>query len=79
MEDVMYTNLLKTISLVAGIVGILLGLDLIFGAPVITILKRVFDKKFDFDKMITDPKVRRGFGIILLALSLIIILLIRTI
>jgi len=79
MDDILFTNLLKAISVTAGVIGVLLGLDLIFGTPVINFLKRSLDKSFDFEKMIARPKVKKGLGVVLVILSFIIILLIKSI
>jgi len=79
MDEVLYINILKTISLIASVVGIIIGLDMILGARIITALKRVLEKSFDFDKKITNPKAKISLGIVLLCLSLIILLLIRSI
>ena len=79
LDDVIYTNVLKIISLVAGVTGILLGLDLLLGNPVMNALKRLLDRTVNFDKIIARPKVRKGLGFVLVVLSLVIILLIRRI
>jgi hypothetical protein len=76
MDEVMYTNTLKVIATTSGIAGILIGLDLVFGAPVITNLKRVFDKYFDFDKIIISSGAKRGLGIVFSILGVIMLLLI---
>ncbi|MFC1657825.1 hypothetical protein ACFL1D_00390 [Candidatus Omnitrophota bacterium] len=90
MDVVLYTNILKGIGLTASIGGVLIGIDLIFGGPIISISKRaleksfdfdkwvkgVLDKSFDFDKVITNAKTRKTLGILFLAFALVIILLI---
>ncbi len=77
MNEFLYINLLKTISLVAGILGVLIGLDLLLGASVTTALKRVLDKYFDFDKIAANRRVQIVIGIMFLIFSLIILLLIK--
>lgn len=92
MDEILYANILRMIGLVASITGIIIGVDLIFGGPIVNLAKRGLEKSFDFDKMIkrvleksfdfdnkiiTNPKVKRGLGIIFLIFSLIILLLIK--
>lgn len=79
MNPVLYTTLLKNIATVAGILGTLLGIDLILGAPITTTLRRVLDKCFNFDKIIIDPKARRMLGVAFLIFSVIMILVVSKI
>ena len=77
MNEVMFGNLMKYISITAGVIGTLVGLDLIFGAKAIRALKKVLDRSTDIvDKVIIGPHSKRIFGIIILFLSLIILFLI---
>ena len=90
MDEVLYTNILKGIGLTASIAGILMGIDLIFGGPIVSVSKRaleksfdfdkwvkkVLDKSFDFDKMITNAKTKKTLGVLFLAFAVVIILLI---
>jgi hypothetical protein len=74
------TNLtIKNICFVIGIVGVLSGLDLVFGARVIVLLKRVLEKSIDIDKKIIDTKVKMGLGVIILVLSATILFLLTKI
>ncbi len=77
MDEIMFTRLLKVIGYIAGITGILIGLDLFFGAPVVTALRRIFDKYFDFDKIIINSNIKRGLGVVLFILGVVMLLLIR--
>jgi hypothetical protein len=52
MDEVTFGNLIKNIGLVAGIVGLLLSLDLLFGAKGIRGLKKILDRSFNVDKLI---------------------------
>ena len=93
MSDLMYINLLKVIGFMASIAGVLIGLDLVFGARAVNALKRTLEKSFDFDKAIHDAldktfdfdrivtraRVRTALGIIFLGLSLVILFLIKKI
>jgi len=89
MSEIIYTNLLKGFGLTASMAGLLIGVDLIFGGPIIAVSKRALERSFDFDKwlrekldrsinfdkVITNPKVRLKLGIVFFALSLVIFLL----
>jgi len=89
MDEILYTHILRSIGLVAGILGLLVGLDLLFGGPIVSVSKRVLDKSFDFekwlkrtleksfnfDKIITNPKIKIGLGVAFLVLSLIMLFL----
>jgi hypothetical protein len=76
MEEVAFGNLLKNISLTVGIIGVLVGLDLIFGAKVIIYLKKILDKSTDIvDKTIINVHSKKVFGFVILFLSLIILFL----
>jgi len=91
MDEILYTNILKSIGIIAGVLGIVIGLDLLSGARISTGLKRTLDKSFDLDtflrraldktfnfddKVITKPKAKRNLGILFLVLALVILLLI---
>jgi len=90
MSEIIYTNLLKGFGLTASMAGLLIGVDLIFGGPIIAVskralersfdfdkwVKRTLEKSFDFDKVITSPRTKKTLGIIFLIFSLIILLLI---
>ncbi|MFH1678639.1 MAG: hypothetical protein ABH914_03365 [Candidatus Omnitrophota bacterium] len=89
MDEMLYVNLLKAIAISASVLGLLIGLDLLIGAPAVTFLKKVLEKSYDFDnaikrvlektydfeKIIINPKIKKGIGIAFLCLSLIIFLL----
>lgn len=94
MDELMYVTILKSVGLVASIVGVIIGLDLILGARVTSLLKRVLErsydfdktlrnvsdklnKSFEFDKVVSSPRVKVALGLIFFGFSLIILLLIR--
>ena len=52
MDEITFGNVMRNIGLVAGIIGMLLSLDLLGGAKVLKSLKRILDRSFDFDKII---------------------------
>lgn len=77
MDEIIFNNLMKYISITAGVIGTLVGIDLIFGAKATLALKKVLDKSIDIvDKTIIGPHPKRIFGVIILVLSLIILFLI---
>ena len=77
MGEVFFTNFLKGVGLFSGIAGLLVGLDLILGAPVNNALKNVLDKYFDFEKILSSPQIKRAMGVVFIVFSLIILILIR--
>jgi hypothetical protein len=80
MDEVVFGTLLKNISLGIGIIGTLVGLDLIFGAKVFFALKKVLDRSTDvIDKTIINARAKKVFGITILLLSLLILFLSRNI
>lgn len=79
MDEIVFVSFVKNISMFASIVGILAGLDLLFGARIIAVLQNALDKAtgISVDKAIVNPKVRAGLGTLFLILSVLMILLIR--
>ena len=76
MDEVVFGNLLKNISLTVGVIGILVGADLILGARVIIYLKKILDRSTDIvDKTIINARSKKTFGFVILFLSLIILFL----
>ena len=76
MDEVSYGNLLRSLTLTIGTIGTLAGLDLVFGARVIIVLKKVLDRSTDIvDKAIISAQSKRAFGSIILFLSLVILFL----
>lgn len=52
MDEVTFENTIRSISMFAGVIGILLGLDLLAGAKTITALKKILEKDFRADESI---------------------------
>ena len=52
MDEVILGSIIKKFALFSGVVGILVGLDLLLGARVISVLKRLLDRSFNLDKVI---------------------------
>lgn len=52
MDEAVFINILKNISIFASVVGILTGLDLLSGARVISRLRKILDKVFNVDQKI---------------------------
>ncbi len=75
MDEILFSKILRTIGMTAGIIGVLFGLDMIFGAKAAIALKRVLDRGIDvIEKTVYHSK--RIFGFMILILSLIILFLI---
>lgn len=75
MDEVLIAELLRKVSLVASAIGILVGLDLIFGAKAFIKIKQFLDRVYNFDNVISRPKIRTGVGIFMLFLCVLMLLL----
>ncbi|MFA5114908.1 MAG: hypothetical protein WC469_02435 [Candidatus Omnitrophota bacterium] len=75
MDEVLIAELLRRISLVTSVIGILVGVDLIFGAKVFTKVKKFLDRVYNFDSVISKPRIRVGLGIFMLFLCALMMLL----
>ena len=76
MDEISFGTLLKNISLSVGVLGILVGADLILGAKVIIYLKKILDRSTDIvDKTIINAHSKKTFGFVILFLSLLILFL----
>jgi hypothetical protein len=78
MDEIIFGEILKRISLFGIIVGLLTGLDLLTGARVISIFNKVSNKRFLLDDAINNPKARVGLGIIFLAVCGLLVFLVLT-
>lgn len=77
MDEVLFDRILRSISIVAGTIGVLFGADLIFGAKIIKSLKKILDRGTDvIDKSLVNHG-KKFFGVIILVLSLLILFLVR--
>jgi len=52
MDETLFINIVKNTAIFASIVGILVGLDLLFAAKVICRLRKILDKVFNVDQKI---------------------------
>ena len=78
MDEIIFGEILKRISLFGIIVGLLTGLDLLTGARVISIFNKVSSKRFLLDDAINNPKARFGLGIIFLVVCGLLVFLVLT-
>jgi len=62
-DELTLVNVLRNLSLVVDTIGILVGLDLIIGAPVIRGVNNLLSKLIDFDKSLNNSRTRIGLGI----------------
>ncbi|RKY32791.1 MAG: hypothetical protein DRP74_01715 [Candidatus Omnitrophota bacterium] len=69
--------LLQNIAIFASIIGILFGIDLIFGAKFMKLLKQLLEKSLNLDHVIIEANPRIIIGVVFLVLSLLIIFLIK--
>lgn len=77
MDEILFNQIVKSISTIAGVIGVLFGADLIFGAKATNFLKKILDRGTDIiDRALIDHG-KKVFGFIILALSLIILFLVR--
>lgn len=62
IDEVILVNILRNICLAIDTIVILIGLDLIIGAPVVSFINKMLNKVIDFDKSLNDPKARISLG-----------------
>lgn len=79
MDELLWASFIKKVSIFASLVGILAGLDLLFGARIISVLQNALDRAtgISVDKAIANPKVRTSLGALFLVLSALMVLLIQ--
>ena len=78
MDEVIFSEVLRIISIVAIVTGALTGLDLISGARVLSAFNRISAKSIALDSAINNPKARVGLGFTFLiasSFSLIVVLI----
>jgi len=78
MDEIIFGEILKRISLVAIALGALTGLDLLFGAKVISIFDKATSRKFPLDEAVTRAKARIMLGVIFLFICICMILVVVT-
>lgn len=69
LDELILVNALRNFSLFVDGLGILVGLDLIIGAPLICFLNHLLNKVIDFDKSLSKPLARIGLGLIFMVIS----------
>jgi len=78
MDEIIFGEILKRISLFGIIVGLLTGLDLLTGARVISIFNKITSKRFLLDDAINNPRTRVNLGIIFLVVCGLLVFLVLT-
>lgn len=74
MDDLILMGIVKKILIFSSIVGLLSGVDLIFGAKVTTSLKKVLDKAMvNLDKTMFTVKARIALGALFLITSVLML------
>ncbi len=77
MDDVTLVNLVRNISIVASVIGLLAGFDLILGAKITSTLKNILDRAMiNVDKAVFSTKLRVTLGVLFVLISGLMILLI---
>ncbi len=77
MDDLVLINLVRNISIVASIIGLLAGFDLILGARIESTLRKVMDRvMINTDKKISSTRGRIIVGGLFILISGLMILLI---
>ena len=74
MEDIFFSIILRNISFIFGVLGVVLSLDLLLGARITKLIGRTSQKIYDIDKSIEKSSVRNILGIMFFILSLLILL-----
>ncbi|MFA5114909.1 MAG: hypothetical protein WC469_02440 [Candidatus Omnitrophota bacterium] len=69
MDEVIFVEVLRIISIVAIVTGALAGLDLVSGARGLSAFNRISAKSITFDSAINNSKARVGLGITFLVAS----------
>lgn len=71
VDEVTLVNVLRWVCLVIDSLGIIVGLDLIIGAPLITFLSKLLNRVIDFDKSLAKAKIRISLGLLFVAIAAI--------
>jgi len=75
MEVWLFGDALKNFSITVGMIGVILGADLILGARLIRFVNKTSKTLVDLDKTIDSSKPRITLGFIFLLFSLLLLLL----
>lgn len=78
MNEMLILKILREVSRWVGILGVLTGLDLLFGAKVVSILNKLLTtvEVFSIDKAIVNVKARIFLGVLFLLISVLMIVLV---
>lgn len=68
-----FVQVLRGICLGIDTLGILVGLDLIIGAPIIKGINTLLNKMVDIDKNLSKPATRVGLGVTFVVISAIML------
>lgn len=69
MEETILVNTLRNVCLFIDALGIIVGLDLIIGAPGVSFLNNLLNKVIDFDKCLANPVTRVSLGLLFVIIS----------
>lgn len=69
IEETILVNALRNVSLSIDALGIIVGLDLIVGAPLISFLNNLLNKVINFDKCLANSVIRVGLGLLFVIIS----------
>lgn len=69
IDETILVNALRNISLFFNVLGIIVGLDLIVGAPLISFLNSLLNKVINFDKCLANSVIRVSLGLLFVIIS----------
>jgi hypothetical protein len=69
IDEVTLVSVLRAICIAIDTIGIVVGLDLIIGAPLVKGINNLLNKVINFDKSLTNPKTRISLGILFIVVS----------
>lgn len=69
IDEVILVNVLRILCLAIDGIGIIIGLDLIIGAPMVSFLNKLLNRVIDFDKSLSKAKIRIGLGILFVVVA----------
>ena len=77
MDDVLFMGAVRKIFIFVSVIGILAGLDLLFGAKTTSNLKNILDRAMvNLDKAMFTVRTRLVLGVLFLLISVLIISLV---
>jgi len=69
IDETILVNALRNICLFINALGIIVGLDLVIGAPGVSFLNNLLNKIIDFDKCLANPVTRVSLGLLFVIIS----------